>query len=217
MAVMQSTDGVVRYEADRLQATAGDRLRRRRTIDRSPRSEQLALRAVRAARRGDPDALRFLYLTYADNVYGYVCSLVHDEHEAEDVTQQIFVRLPAKLERYECRLVPFSGWILRVAHNAAIDHMRARRVLPCEEVRGCGEPDHDLSAERGRDLFEALATLPEDQRKVVVMRFILGMSPGEIAGNLGRTEDAVHGLQHRGRRAMQSELTRLQAAPAAVA
>jgi len=175
------------------------------------------LRAVRAARRGDADALRFLYLTYADNVYGYVCSVVRDEHEAEDVTQQIFAKLPAKLERYERRVVPFSGWILRVAHNAAIDHVRARRAVPCEEVRGTAEADHGLARERGQDLVDALSTLPEDQRKVVVMRFILGLTPGEIAGRIGRTEDAVHGLQHRGRRAMQSELQRLQAAPAAVA
>ena len=77
-----------------------------------------------------PDALRFLYLRYADNVYGYVCSIVRDEHEAEDVTQQIFAKLLTTLDRYEPRQVPFSAWILRVAHNAAIDHVRARRPVP---------------------------------------------------------------------------------------
>ena len=60
---------------------------------------------------------------------------MRDEHEAEDVTQQIFAKLLTTIDRYEPRQVPFSAWILRVAHNAAIDHLRARRPVPLEEVR----------------------------------------------------------------------------------
>ena len=93
------------------------------------------LAAVTRAKQGDADALRFLYLRYAGNVYGYVCSIVRDEHEAEDVTQLVFAKLLTALGRYEPRSAPFSSWVLRVAHNAAIDHMRTRRPTPCEEVR----------------------------------------------------------------------------------
>src|SRR3712207_5827029 len=123
----------IRREADRLEATDGrGRFRRRRTIDQSPRNEQLVLDAAIRAKTGDQDALRFLYLRYADNVFGYVCSIVRDEHDAEDVTQQVFAKMTTALGRYEPRAVPFSAWILRVAHNAAIDHVRARRAIPCE-------------------------------------------------------------------------------------
>ena len=90
--------------------------------------------AVARAKDGDADALRYLYLRYADNVYGYVCSIVRDEYEAEDVTQHIFAKLLTAIHRYEPRVVPFSAWILRVAHNAAIDHVRTRRPVPIEEV-----------------------------------------------------------------------------------
>ena len=100
-----------------------------RSIDRRRRSAWCCA-AVARAKDGDDDALRFLYLRYADNVYGYVCSIVHDEHEAEDVTQHIFAKLMTALDRYEPRVMPFSSWILRVAHNAAIDHVRARRPTP---------------------------------------------------------------------------------------
>jgi RNA polymerase sigma-70 factor, ECF subfamily len=161
--------------------------------------------------------MRFLYLRYADNVYGYVCSIVRDEHDAEDVTQQIFSKLLTSLERYEPTSVPFSAWILRVSHNAAIDHMRARRAIPFEEVRSTEEPFSDIGRERWGDLRAAFETLPSDQRQVVMLRFVVGLSPAEIAERLGRTEDAVHALQHRGRRRLREQLALLGSAPAALA
>ena len=207
----------VRREADRIECSLGrGRFRRRRALEHSPDAEHLVLGAVARAKNGDDDAIRFLYLRYADNVYGYVCSIVRDEHEAEDVTQQIFAKLLTALPKYEPRVVPFSAWILRVAHNAAIDHVRARRSVPFAEVRSPEQEDHDLSWERGHDLREALETLPIEQRDVIVLRFIYGLSPGEIAEKIGRSEDAVHGLQHRGRRSLRAELVRLQSAPAAL-
>src|SRR3954465_12028313 len=157
----------LRIEADQLEATVGrGRFRRRRRLEQTPRSEERVLQAVLLAKQGDEDALRYLYLRYADNVYGYVCSIVRDEHEAEDVTQQIFAKLLTALERYEPRSVPFSAWILRIAQNAAIDHMRARRAVPCEEVRSPELEDGDVSRERSRDLTTALAKLPPEQRDV---------------------------------------------------
>jgi RNA polymerase sigma-70 factor (ECF subfamily) len=212
----QSFDqSAVRREADRLESAGrGDRFRRRR-LEHTKGSEALVLSAIANAKLGDDDAMRFLYLRYADNVYGYVCSIVRDEHEAEDVTQQIFAKLMTALQRYEPRSVPFSAWILRIAHNAAIDHMRARRAVPCEEVRSPELEDGDISRERARDLQAALTKLPPEQRDVIVMRFVLGLSPKEIAERIGRSEDAVHGLQHRGRTTLRRELTALHSAPAA--
>ena len=216
-ALQSARPFAVRAEADRLAATGrGERLRRRR-LEHSPSGEAVVLEAVAGAKAGDEDALRFLYLRYADNVYGYVCSIVRDEHEAEDVTQQIFTKLMRALQRYEPRSVPFSAWILRIAHNAAIDSMRARRAVPCEEVRSPDLEDSSVAHERARDLQEALSHLPDEQREVIVMRFVLGLSPGEIAERIGRSEDAVHGLQHRGRRTLRRELLALQSAPAALA
>jgi RNA polymerase sigma-70 factor (ECF subfamily) len=207
----------VRREADRIESIVGrGRFRRRRTLEHSPESEQLVLDAIERAKDGDDDAIRLLYLRYADNVYGYVCSIVRDEHEAEDVTQLIFAKLLTALPRYQPRVVPFSAWILRVAHNAAIDHVRARRSVPFAEVRPVDTEDHNLAWERGQDLREALEALPPEQRDVIVMRFIYGLTPGEVAERLGRSEDAIHGLQHRGRRKLRAELTRLQSAPAAL-
>jgi RNA polymerase sigma-70 factor (ECF subfamily) len=213
---MESTIDI-RRTADRIEGGADGRFRRKRRLERSREGEALTPCAVRRAQAGDGDAMRFLYLHYADNVYGYVCSIVRDEHDAEDVTQQIFFKLLTSLERYEPSSVPFSAWVLRVAHNAAIDHIRARRAIPCEEVRSVDEAFSDIGRERWGDLRAALDTLPRDQRHVVMLRFIVGLSPAEIAERLGRTEDAVHALQHRGRRRLRAELALLGAGPTALA
>jgi RNA polymerase sigma-70 factor, ECF subfamily len=215
LSTIAGARGAIRREADQLQATVEQgRFRRRRGFDRSAPSERLVHAAVARAREGDQDALRFLYLRYADNVYGYVCSIVRDEHEAEDVTQQVFAKLTASLARYEPRVVPFSAWILRVAYNAAIDHMRKRRPVPCEEVRPHDTVDDVSGRERFADLRLALDALPPEQRDVIVLRFLIGLTPREVAEHMGRTETAVHGLQHRGRSRLRREMQRIQSAPA---
>ena len=209
---MSGAAQVIRLEADQIEARHGrGQFRRRRKLDTSPRGEQLVIAAVARAKDGDADALRYLYLRYADNVYGYVCSIVRDEHEAEDVTQQIFAKLMTGLVKYEPRQVPFSAWILRVAHNAAIDHLRARRPVPLEEVRPLHVADDSTGRERFADLRLALAALPDEQRDVLVLRFLIGLTPREVAERLGRSEDAVHGLQHRGRRRLRREMLALAA------
>jgi RNA polymerase sigma-70 factor (ECF subfamily) len=171
--------------------------------------------AVTRAKQGDREALRYLYVHYADHVYGYVLSIVRDEYEAEDVTQHLFAKLMTALPKYEPREVPFSAWILRVARNVAVDHMRQRRAVPCEEVRELDvrEDDDETSRHRALGLRDALASLPEDQRQVVVMRHLVGLTPGEIAGRLGRTEPSIHGLHHRGRGALRSALREMECGP----
>ena len=213
LSTIAGPQGAIRREADQIEATVGrGRFRRRHKLEHSPDAERLVAAAVARAKDGDADALRYLYLRYADNVYGYVCSIVRDEYEAEDVTQHIFAKLMTSLAQYEPRVVPFSAWILRVAHNAAIDHVRTRRPVPVEEVRGADVADDgDGGRERFADLRLALAALPAEQRDVIVLRFLVGLTPGEVAERIGRSEDAVHGLQHRGRRRLRSEMLALAA------
>ena len=177
--------------------------------DRDPAIAQ----AVARAKSGDNDAIRFLYLRYKDNVYGYVLSILRDAHEAEDVTQAVFIKLISVIHKYEPRQVPFTAWILRVARNVAIDSLRKRRPVPCEEVFEPTRAADDSGRERRWGLEQALETLPEDQRDVVVLRHLVGLSPGEIADRMGRTEASIHGLHHRARLALRRELIRVECAP----
>jgi RNA polymerase sigma-70 factor (ECF subfamily) len=174
---------------------------------------ELVYRAVARLKEGDKSALHFLYVRYADDVCGYVRSIVRDSFEAEDITQNVFAKLVTAIRKYEQREVPFAAWILRVSRNVALDHMRARRQIPFEEVRTSDEGHEQVGFDRSQSLREALGRLPDDQREVLVLRHIAGLSPTEIARRLGKTEGAIHGLHHRGRGALQSALRELEAAP----
>jgi RNA polymerase sigma-70 factor (ECF subfamily) len=199
-------------EGSRWATQTKHRLVVRSKVETSPEIERVVARMVARAKEGDSDAVRFLYLRYADNVYGYVRSIVRDHHDAEDVTQQVFAKLITAIARYEQRSVPFVAWLLRMSHNVAVDTIRARRSTPAAEIFG-----HDVvcddASERARSLLAAFAALPEDQRQVVVLRHVLGLSPVEIAEQLGRTSSSVYGLHHRGRRTMCAELQRLGSTP----
>jgi RNA polymerase sigma-70 factor (ECF subfamily) len=173
--------------------------------------------AVKHAKAGDPEGLHFLYLRYAPDVQRYVNSVVHDSHEAEDITQGVFAKLITTIGKYEQREVPFTAWILRVARNAALDHVRARRAIPTEDVRIADSGQAQVSIDRSRALREALDDLPEDQREVLILRHVVGLSPMEIAETIGKTESSVHGLHHRGRRSLKTNLTELGAAPVVAA
>jgi RNA polymerase sigma-70 factor, ECF subfamily len=173
--------------------------------------------AVERAKAGDREAIRYLYVRYANNIYSYVASLLRNHHEAEDVTQQVFAKLPESLQRYEDRGAPFLSWLVRLARNAAIDQLRSRRAIPVAEPVLAEAADDGSSRDRREILRAALAGLPEDQREIIVLRHVGGLAPAEIAARLGRTESAVNGLHHRGRRALRAELTRLGAAPVTIA
>jgi RNA polymerase sigma-70 factor, ECF subfamily len=169
------------------------------------------------AQAGDEAGLNVLYVRYADDVLRYVTSLVRDSHEAEDITQNVFAKLATRINKYESDgEVPFAAWIMRVARNAALDYMRAKRAIPTTEGEGAHAriADAEASLDRGLALRQALEQLPDDQREVLILRHIAGLSPSEIAVTIERSESSVHGLHHRGRRALaayQRELRELLA------
>ena len=194
----------------RAEATIG--FTSRASLNESPETQSRMRLAVARAKEGDQEAVRYLYVTYSPNIYGYVRSIVHDDHEAEDVTQHVFAKLITNIVKYDDRGVPFFAWLLRFARNVAIDHLRANRSIPTEVVIHA-EVASSVDLDRTETVRAALQSLPEEQREVVVLRHVVGLSPGEIAGRMGRSESSIHGLHHRGRRALQNELRRLDAAP----
>ncbi len=182
-------------------------------------NSRLVSQAIKRAQGGDRDALGFLYARYADNIYGYVRSIVHNHHEAEDITQHVFAKLMRVIGKYEERDVPFFAWALRVARNVTMDYIRSERLIPVEEIRKADDREESDPAAGGKmqDLREALDTLPLAQREVLILRHVAGLSPIEIAKLTGKSEGSVHGLHHRGRRTLAAELASRGVAPTTMA
>jgi RNA polymerase sigma-70 factor (ECF subfamily) len=194
-------------QAEPIQATKADR------SNENAGDDHLIRAAISAAQQGDMSAIRFLYTCYAGEVLACIKGLIRDSHEAEDIAQEVFIKLIAVIDQYTPRdAVPFGAWIRRVARNCAYDHLRSRRAMPCEDLTlysEHGQREH----ERRRDICRALDSLPKEQRDVVVLRHVRGFSPPEIAGMLGKTESSIHGLHHRGRLNLRGSLAKLGATP----
>ncbi len=165
------------------------------------------------AKAGDPEGLHFLYARYAPDVVRYVAGFVDDQHEAEDITQKVFAKLVTTIKRYEQRDAPFSAWILRVARNAALDRLPPGRTAPTEEERVADNGRAQIGRDRSGVLRQALEQLPENQREVLVLRHVVGLSPMEIAITLDETESSIHGLHRRGSRSLKANVVALGAAP----
>jgi RNA polymerase sigma-70 factor, ECF subfamily len=160
---------------------------------------------------GDREALQDLYLRYSGPVYCHVRAVIRDEHEAQDVTQLVFLKLIAALRGYDPGRGPFRPWLLRVARNLAIDEARRRHAVPAEDLPDA--PSDETSRQRATALYDALAELSADQREVLLLRQLVGLLPAEIAERMERTEGSVHALHHRARAAMRVSLVHLDAAP----
>lgn len=160
---------------------------------------------VEAAQK-DPARFGELYEAHFERVYAFIARRVRDRDAAEDLTSEVFHRALAGLPRFDWRGIPFAVWLLRIASNLIVDRWKrvGREVLedpPEPVVEIC-----PVEVERRARLFRMVQTLPEDQRRVVVMRFAEEKSIKEIAGELGRTEGAVKQLQFRGLQNLRARL-----------
>ncbi len=155
-----------------------------------------------------------LYVLHAPAVHAHVLRVVHDRDDADDVTQQVFAKLLTGLDRYRPGEAPFIVWVLRVARNTAIDHVRHAHARSVDRVGDVGAVDDRGAEELRSSLSAALALLPQGQRDVLLLTHLVGLSPQEIATVLGCTVRAVHGLHYRGRVAARVTLTELGSAPA---
>jgi RNA polymerase sigma-70 factor, ECF subfamily len=182
--------------------------------DAGDERERFVAAAVARAKQGDTSALQVLYIRYGREVYRWVNSIVRDHHEAEDITQGVFLKLMRVIGSYTRRDdVPFSAWLRRVARNAALENLRSRRAMPVRELDRRLQSRDDIRSEHVRDLRDALEEVPYDQREVLILRHLAGLSPCEIAQMLGKTEASIHGLQHRARNAFKKALRELEATP----
>jgi RNA polymerase sigma-70 factor (ECF subfamily) len=163
--------------------------------------------AVEAAQQ-DPGRFAELYERNFHVVYAYVARRVQDRSEAQDLTAHVFQQALANIGKFKWRGAPFVTWLYRIAANAIADQARKKsRESTDTELTTNSTVDPDLEqVERRARLFRAVEALPEDQRKVILLRFGEEKSIREIASDLNRSEGAVKQLQFRGLENLRARL-----------
>jgi len=160
-------------------------------------------RLVQLAKAGDGGAFGQLYDACIDKVYRYVFFRVSDAQTAEDLTSDVFLKAWENLRRYEPQS-SFVAWLYTIARNTVIDHYRThRQTTSLDEIAStvgrADQPGERIELQDDvKGLQASLQHLTEDQREVLVLKFITGLDTAEIARRLRKTEGAIRALQMRG-------------------
>ncbi|MDX6652795.1 MAG: hypothetical protein QOJ38_1576 [Solirubrobacterales bacterium] len=156
-----------------------------------------------------------LYERHFTRLYGYFRVALRDPHEAEDAAQEVFARALAALPSFKATGAPIASWLDRIARNQALDYLKKMRPVSVAEPLELSAANRStvwasqppvIAEIDDEELLDAIRELPEAQRVVIGLRFILDMSFTEIAARLDRTEGGVHQLQHRALRSLRAAL-----------
>jgi len=167
-----------------------------------PATDELEL--ISLSQQGNAEAFARLYACYVERITRYVYFRVTDHQLAEDITSRIFIKMLERLKTYQVGQSPVIAWLYRMAHNAVVDHYRLKRTFISLEDANQAEVRHEDGIDekldlqiKSQQLRAALQVLTEEQQRVLILRFIDGLSTREIARQLGKREGAVRGLQMR--------------------
>jgi RNA polymerase sigma-70 factor, ECF subfamily len=167
---------------------------------------------IKRAVRGDSEAFGILYVRYMDPIYRYIFFRIGDEVEAEDITEEVFIRAWEALPNYTYGEYPFTSWLYRIARNRIIDHHRKHKAqaLPDLELHQAGivQSSEEKLVQKmdAAHLAEAIQMLEEEEQQVVILRFMEGLSHREVAAVIGKSEGASRIIQHRALAALQKAL-----------
>lgn len=174
---------------------------------------------IERAGRYEDRALTRIYTLFSDRVFRFIYYRIQDRPRAEDLTNEVFVRLLESIERFRAGgddpALALTGWIFTIARNMIIDDFRRQKIRSAEpfpdgdEDPADGTVDLELHLTRA-DLQAALAQLTEEQQTVLLLRFEEGFTSAQIARMMGKTEMAIKALQRRGLASMARLMERGQ-------
>jgi RNA polymerase sigma-70 factor (ECF subfamily) len=171
-------------------------------------AEEANERLLVEAAQEDPARFAKLYEINFERVYAYVVRRVRDRDVAEDLTSEVFQKALANLPRFQWRGAPFAAWLFRIAANVIADRFKnaAKEGSVSDQPVMAHTEINFEEVERRARLFRLVSELPDDQSRVIAMRFAEEKSIKEIAVELGRSEGAVKQLQFRGLQNLRSQL-----------
>ena len=168
---------------------------------------------IRRAQQGDRDAVESLFRREWQPVYRLLFRTLGNRHQAEDLTQEVFIRALSSLDRFEQRSTPFAGYLTVVARNLLRDEWRKRglRLTALDDADTVPSPsdgpEHATLAGEERTRIDALlATLPADHQQVVRLRVLEGRPTDEVASIMNRSPGAIRVLQHRAIAMLRTQL-----------
>jgi RNA polymerase sigma-70 factor (ECF subfamily) len=161
----------------------------------------------------DPAAFGQLYDRYAGQIYRFVRARVHDDCEAEDITEEVFLSALRHIKGYRDQGRPFSCWLYRIAINAVASHYRGRRAqLSLDDELDVAAPTGDpidsvVQGDRLRTVWQAVDRLPRQQRAAMILKFSQDMTMEEVGAVLGKSAAAAKLLVYRAVQRLRIELT----------
>jgi RNA polymerase sigma-70 factor (ECF subfamily) len=165
-------------------------------------SSDIDLLVGRAA-DGDADAFGRLYDMHVDRVYRHICYRVGNIADAEDLTQQVFLKAWQAIHRYKKTASPFLAWLIKISHNLIVDFYRSNKTATYLDLDiftsnpGSNPENITESQFEQEQIRQAILELSGDQQRVVLMRFIDGLSYSEVAASISKSEGAVRVILHR--------------------
>jgi RNA polymerase sigma-70 factor (ECF subfamily) len=163
---------------------------------------------VARLKANDDEAYREVVARFGDSLFGYIYTITGDHHLSEDVISETYLRMVEKIDSYTFYGVPFKAWLYRIAHNLAITaSKRAGRTAGGDTLEAAAPSANDPAATvaariEAEELRSAIAELTEEQRQVILLRFVAGHSPGEVAQAMDKTENAIKQMQFRALRSL---------------
>ncbi len=157
---------------------------------------------VRRAKQRDQKAFAQLYEEHFDRIYRYVVLRIGDRIEAEDMTQQVFLKALKSISSFKWKGTPFAAWLFRIAHNQVVDYLRKKQkqaTVPLDDSMPSADNNPQLMAEHSlniEQLLSATKRLTKAQREVISLRFAGELSIAEAAKIMGKSQGAIKALQH---------------------
>jgi len=168
------------------------------------------IRLVEKAADGDFEAFGEIYSIYLDRIYRYVFYQVRDKMTAEDITEEVFIKAWKAIKSCKGRAKTFSAWLYRIAHNHLVNTLRRTQKhasIEMEALIEVANPESEAEAELAKqELLEVMTCLPQNQRQVIILKFIEGLDNREIGQVMGKKEGAIRVLQMRALSRLRQEL-----------
>lgn len=176
------------------------------------------LKLVQQAQAGNTEAVGALFDKHYRAMFHYFYARVRQRQPAEDLAGELFTRMVLHLPTFQPTGVPFRAWLFRIAYNLTMDHFRVENGKPVESLEVAmtqtqpeQNPVRQVERQMTSDtLLETLETLVPEQRQVIILRFLVGLSLQETADVMERTLSAVKATQHRGLKIMRATLAQIE-------